>query len=123
MKGIALMSANFLRQRRWPVLLFFVWILLTAALAGDFGRGRRGIDPESYRHDHCLAYLHHERPRKSKLHLQPDWDCNIDDKSTLGYSESPPKQQYSWWKSLRRNLLPDQFPLPVSGPSVSTPAV
>jgi hypothetical protein len=39
-RAIALMSANFLRQRRWPVLLLFVWILLTAALAGDFGRSR-----------------------------------------------------------------------------------
>lgn len=34
------MAWNFLRQRRWPVLLLFGWILLTAALAGDFGSGR-----------------------------------------------------------------------------------
>jgi len=34
------MAWNFLRQRRWPVLLLFAWILLTAAIAGDFGRGR-----------------------------------------------------------------------------------
>ncbi len=34
------MAANFLRQRRWPILLLFGWILLTAALTGDFGRGR-----------------------------------------------------------------------------------
>ena len=40
MRPIALMAANFLRQRRWPVLLLFGWILLTAGLAGDFGRGR-----------------------------------------------------------------------------------
>ena len=40
MNAIALMAWNFLRQRRWPVLLLFGWILLTAALAGDFGRGR-----------------------------------------------------------------------------------
>lgn len=40
MRAIALMAYNFLRQRRWPVLLLFLWILLTAAVAGDFGRSR-----------------------------------------------------------------------------------
>lgn len=40
MRAIALMAANFLRQRFWPVLLLFLYILLTAALAGNFGHGR-----------------------------------------------------------------------------------
>ena len=35
-----MMAANFLRQRRWPVLLLFAWIVVTAAIAGDFGRSR-----------------------------------------------------------------------------------
>jgi hypothetical protein len=34
------MAANFLRQRFWPILLLFLYILLTAAVAGNFGRGR-----------------------------------------------------------------------------------
>ena len=40
MTPIVLIAANFLRQHRWPVLLLFGWILLTAAAAGNFGRGR-----------------------------------------------------------------------------------
>ena len=38
-----MMGANFLRQRHWPVLLLFVWILLTAWLAsGISGRPDAG---------------------------------------------------------------------------------
>ncbi len=40
MRAVAMMAVNFLRQRRWPVLLLFAYILLTAAVAGDFGRSR-----------------------------------------------------------------------------------
>jgi ABC-type transport system involved in multi-copper enzyme maturation permease subunit len=40
MRSIALMAANFLRQRFWPILLLFLYIMLTAALAGNFGHGR-----------------------------------------------------------------------------------
>ncbi len=40
MKPVALLAANFLRQHRWPVLLLFGWIALTALGAGNLGRGR-----------------------------------------------------------------------------------
>ncbi len=40
MKAIALIALNFLRQRRWPVLLYYGWIALSAMAAGDFGRSR-----------------------------------------------------------------------------------
>jgi len=36
MMAIVLMATNFLRQRRWPVILLFVWILVTAWLAKGF---------------------------------------------------------------------------------------
>jgi ABC-type transport system involved in multi-copper enzyme maturation permease subunit len=35
-----LIAANFLREHRWPVLILFAWIVLTAAAAGDFGKSR-----------------------------------------------------------------------------------
>ena len=35
-----LIAVNFLRQHRWPVILLFGYILLTAAATGEFGRGR-----------------------------------------------------------------------------------
>ncbi len=35
-----LIAANFLRQHRWPVLIMFAWIVLTALAAGGFGRDR-----------------------------------------------------------------------------------
>ena len=38
MRAVSLIAANFLREHRWPVLILFVWIVLTAAAAGDFGR-------------------------------------------------------------------------------------
>ena len=40
MRPVALIAANFLREHRWPVLILFAWIFLTAAAAGDFGKGR-----------------------------------------------------------------------------------
>ena len=40
MKPVLLLAANFLRQRRWPVLLMFAWIVLTGLAAGGFGRDR-----------------------------------------------------------------------------------
>ena len=40
MKPALLIAANFLRQHRWPVLILFAWIVLTAFAAGDFGRSR-----------------------------------------------------------------------------------
>lgn len=40
MRPTFLIAANFLRQHRWPVLLLFAWIVLTAGATGDFGRGR-----------------------------------------------------------------------------------
>ena len=40
MNAVALIAANFLREHRWPVLILFVWIVLTAAAAGDFGKSR-----------------------------------------------------------------------------------
>jgi ABC-type Na+ efflux pump permease subunit len=39
-KPVLLLAANFLRQRRWPVLLMFAWIVLTGLAAGGFGRDR-----------------------------------------------------------------------------------
>ncbi len=40
MKAVALIAANFLREHRWPVLILFAWIVLTALAAGGFGRDR-----------------------------------------------------------------------------------
>ena len=40
MRPVTLIAANFLREHRWPVLILFAWIVLTAATAGDFGKGR-----------------------------------------------------------------------------------
>ncbi len=40
MRPVSLIAANFLREHRWPVLILFAWIFLTAAAAGDFGRSR-----------------------------------------------------------------------------------
>jgi ABC-type transport system involved in multi-copper enzyme maturation permease subunit len=40
MKPVALIAINFLREHRWPVLILFAWILLTALAAGGFGRDR-----------------------------------------------------------------------------------
>ena len=40
MRPVILIAANFLREHRWPVLILFAWIVLTAAAAGDFGKGR-----------------------------------------------------------------------------------
>jgi ABC-type Na+ efflux pump permease subunit len=40
MRPVAQIAANFLREHRWPVLILFAWIVLTAAAAGDFGKGR-----------------------------------------------------------------------------------
>jgi ABC-type transport system involved in multi-copper enzyme maturation permease subunit len=39
-RSLALIAANFIRQHRWPVVLLFVWIVITAGAAGDFGRSR-----------------------------------------------------------------------------------
>jgi ABC-type transport system involved in multi-copper enzyme maturation permease subunit len=40
MKAVALIAANFVREHRWPVLILFAWILLTALAAGGFGGDR-----------------------------------------------------------------------------------
>lgn len=40
MRLVALIAANFLRQHRWPVMLLFAYIVLTAAAASGGGRGR-----------------------------------------------------------------------------------
>lgn len=40
MTPVALIAANFLREHRWPVLILFAWIVLTALAAGGFGRDR-----------------------------------------------------------------------------------
>jgi ABC-type transport system involved in multi-copper enzyme maturation permease subunit len=39
-KPAALIAFNFLREHRWPVLILFAWIVLTALAAGGFGRER-----------------------------------------------------------------------------------
>jgi len=52
-----MMAANFLRQRRWPVLLLFAWILLTAALAGDFGRSRPVEQDVVFHAQHQSIYI------------------------------------------------------------------
>lgn len=57
MKAIAMMAWNFLRQRRWPVLLLFGWILLTAALAGNFGRGRPAESDIVFHAQHQSIYI------------------------------------------------------------------
>ena len=40
MRAVSLIAANFLREHRWPVLILFAWIVLTALAAGGFGRDR-----------------------------------------------------------------------------------
>ncbi len=40
MRPVSLIAANFLREHRWPVLILFAWIILTAFAAGGFGRDR-----------------------------------------------------------------------------------
>lgn len=37
---VLLIAANFLREHRWPVLILFAWIFLTALAAAGFGRDR-----------------------------------------------------------------------------------
>jgi ABC-type transport system involved in multi-copper enzyme maturation permease subunit len=37
---VLLIAANFLREHRWPVLILFAWIFLTALGAAGFGRDR-----------------------------------------------------------------------------------
>jgi len=44
MKPVLLIAANFLREHRWPVLIMFAWIALTAAAAADFGRDHVASD-------------------------------------------------------------------------------
>ena len=44
MKPVLLIAANFLREHRWPVLILFAWIVLTALAAGGFGRDRVAPD-------------------------------------------------------------------------------
>jgi len=44
MKPVLLIAANFLREHRWPVLILFAWIMLTALAAGGFGRDRVAPD-------------------------------------------------------------------------------
>ncbi|MGB8888365.1 MAG: ABC transporter permease subunit [Candidatus Korobacteraceae bacterium] len=44
MKPVLLIAANFLREHRWPVLILFAWIALTAVAAGGFGRDRVAAD-------------------------------------------------------------------------------
>lgn len=44
MKPVLLIAGNFLREHRWPVLILFAWIALTALAAADFGRGRVAPD-------------------------------------------------------------------------------
>ena len=39
-KAVLLIAANFLREHRWPVVILFAWIVLTALAAGGFGRNR-----------------------------------------------------------------------------------
>jgi ABC-type transport system involved in multi-copper enzyme maturation permease subunit len=57
MMSLVLMAGNFLRQRRWPVLLLFLWILLTAAIAGDFGRSRTVIDDVVFHAQQQAIYI------------------------------------------------------------------
>ncbi len=52
-----MMAANFLRQRRWPVLLLFAWILVTAGLAGDFGRSRPAGQDVVFHAQHQSIYI------------------------------------------------------------------
>ena len=44
MKSVLLIAANFLREHRWPVLILFAWIVVTALAAGGFGRDRVAPD-------------------------------------------------------------------------------
>ncbi len=44
MKPVLLIAANFLREHRWPVLILFAWIVLTALAAAGFGRDRISSD-------------------------------------------------------------------------------
>ncbi|HLY67727.1 MAG TPA: hypothetical protein VKU60_19470 [Chloroflexota bacterium] len=57
MMSLVLMAANFLRQRRWPVLLLFLWILLTAAIAGDFGRSHTALDDVVFHAQQQAIYI------------------------------------------------------------------
>ena len=40
MRAVSLIASNFLREHRWPVLILFAWIVVTALAAGGFGRDR-----------------------------------------------------------------------------------
>ncbi len=44
MKPVWLIATNFLREHRWPVLILFAWIALTALGAAGFGRQRVAPD-------------------------------------------------------------------------------
>lgn len=44
MKPVFLIAANLLREHRWPVLILFAWIVLTALAVGSLGRER--VAPE-----------------------------------------------------------------------------
>lgn len=40
MTPVLLIASNFVRQHRWPVLLLFLWIVLSSVAVGDLARGR-----------------------------------------------------------------------------------
>ncbi len=40
MRAVSLIASNFLREHRWPVVILFAWIVVTALAAGGFGRDR-----------------------------------------------------------------------------------
>jgi ABC-type transport system involved in multi-copper enzyme maturation permease subunit len=57
MIALALIGANFLRQHRWPVILLFAWIILTAAAAGGFGQGRPAVSDVVFHSQQQSIYI------------------------------------------------------------------
>jgi len=57
MKPVALLALNFLRQHRWPVLILFAWIVLTALGAADFGRDRVAVDDAVFYVQQLVVYV------------------------------------------------------------------
>jgi len=56
-RALAVIGANFVRQHRWPVVLLFAWIILTAATAGSFGQGRPAISDVVFHSQQQSIYI------------------------------------------------------------------
>ena len=57
MNAIVLIAANFVRQHRWPVILLFGWIVLTATAVGGFSRSRPVADDIAFQAQQLAIYI------------------------------------------------------------------